>query len=86
MVTATAQTKLLTADDLLRLHSKGIRGELIRGVLCETMTAGMEHGEIVVNLSTELRNFVKPGRLGRLMASDSASGWNEDLIRSESQI
>ena len=71
MVTVTTQTKLLTADDLLRLHSKGIRGELIRGVLCETMTAGMEHGEIVVNLSTELRNFVKPGRLGRLMASDS---------------
>ena len=71
MVTATTETKLLTADDLLRLHSQGVRGELIRGVLCENMAAGMEHGEIVVNLSTELRNFVKPRRLGRLMASDS---------------
>ena len=71
MATATTETRLLTAADLLRMHSKGIRGELIRGVLCETMAAGMEHGEIVVNLSTELRNFVKPRRLGRLMTSDS---------------
>ena len=29
----TTQPKLLTADDLLRLHSEGVRGELIRGVL-----------------------------------------------------
>jgi Uma2 family endonuclease len=71
MVTAATETKLLTADDLFRLHSEGVRGELIRGVLCETIPSGMEHGEIVVNLSTELRNFVKPKRLGRLMASYS---------------
>ena len=31
------KTELLTADDLLRLYSKGVRGELIQGVLCETM-------------------------------------------------
>ena len=43
-------TKRLTADDLLRLYSEGVRGELIRGVLCETMPTGQEHGEIVVNL------------------------------------
>ena len=41
---ATTLTKLLTADDLLRLDSEGVRGELIRGVLYETMPAGMEHG------------------------------------------
>ena len=51
MATMT-QTKLITADDLLRLYSQGVRGELIRGVLCETMSAGGEHGEIVVNLVT----------------------------------
>ena len=45
----TTQPKLLTADDLLRLHSEGVRGELIRGVLYETMVSGGEHGEIVVN-------------------------------------
>ena len=31
----------------------------------------MEHGAIVVNLVTELLNFVKPRRLGILTASDS---------------
>ncbi len=43
----TTQTKLHTADELLRLSSEGVRGELIRGVLCETMPADGEHGEVV---------------------------------------
>ena len=70
MATMT-ETKLLTAADLLRLYGKGVRGELIRGVLCETMPAGGEHGEIIMNLGGELRNFIKPRRLGRLAGSDS---------------
>ena len=68
---AKPATKLLTADDLLRLDAQGVRGELIRGELSETMPTGREHGEIVVNLSAELRNFVKPRKLGILTASDS---------------
>ena len=36
----TIETRLLTADDLLRLYGEGVRGELIRGVLCETMPTG----------------------------------------------
>ena len=71
MTMTVPDVKLLTADDLLRLYSKGVRGELIRGVLCKTMAAGGEHGETVVNLVTELGNFAKPRRLGRLAASDS---------------
>lgn len=81
-MTAT-ETKLLTADELLRLYGRGVRGELIRGVLCETMAVGQEHGEIVVNLSIELGNFVKPRKLGRLTASD-AGVWLErdpDTVR-----
>ena len=71
MVVTAQEVKLLTADDLLRLYSKGVRGELIRGVLCKTMSVGGEHGETVVNLVIALGNFVKPRRLGRLAASDS---------------
>ena len=67
----TTKQKLLTAADLLRLYSKGIRGELIRGELYETMSAGVTHGKIVVNLTIELGAFVKPRRLGSLMASDT---------------
>ena len=67
----TTKQKLLTAEDLLRLDSKGIRGELIMGVLYETMATGGEHGEIAANLTIELGVFVKPRRLGRLATSDS---------------
>ena len=32
----TTAAKLITADELLTLYSRGVRGELIRGELCET--------------------------------------------------
>lgn len=64
-------TKLMTADDLLHLHGEGVRGELIRGVLHETMPAGHEHGRIVTNLVFELVGYVKPRGLGTVVASDS---------------
>ena len=70
--------KLLTADDLLRLDSEGVRGELIRGVLFETMPTGTSHGEIVMNLGGALRNFVRPRRLGRVVASDSGMLLEQD--------
>ena len=68
---ATTEAKLLTADDLLRLNDEGVRGELIRGVLSKTMPAGQEHGAIVANLVYEIQHFVKPRRIGTLVASDS---------------
>ncbi|MDE2932268.1 MAG: Uma2 family endonuclease [Chloroflexota bacterium] len=69
--TTTTEAKLLTADDLLRLDCEGVRGELIRGVLCETMPTGIEHGAIVMRLGAALFNVVEPGQLGTLVASDS---------------
>ena len=74
MTTATATktaSGLITADDLLRLSSDGVRGELIRGVLIKTMPTGREHGQIAVRLAAWLHNFVEPRRLGVLTASDS---------------
>ena len=62
---------LLTADDLLRLYSQGVRGELVRGVLHETMASGHRHGKIAVNLATELNLFARARRLGTVVASDS---------------
>jgi len=67
----TTETSLLTASDLLCLYSDGVRGELIRGVLCETMSTGELHGKIVTNLIIELGTFIKPRRLGTLLASDA---------------
>ena len=69
--TTTTEAKLLTADDLLRLDGEGVRGELIRGVLCETMATGQRHGQIVMDLAFELNAFIRPRRLGTLVGSDS---------------
>ena len=66
----TTATRLLTADELLRLSGEGIRGELIRGVLCETMPTGREHGEIVMVLGARLVVFVEERGLGRVAGSD----------------
>ena len=78
MTTATATRsapktarELLTADDLLRLSSGGVRGELIRGALIETMPAGHRHGKIVTRLVMRLGAFIEPQPLGTLTASDS---------------
>ena len=67
----TTKRKLLTAEDLLELDGKGIKGELIRGVFCETVSTGIEHGEIAANFAGEVRTFIKPQRLGRVFTSDS---------------
>ena len=71
MTTSKARPKLLTADDLLRLYSEGTGGELIRGVLVEKVSAGIRHGEIVTTLIFLLLSFIRPLRLGRLVASDA---------------
>ena len=63
--------KLLTAEDLHHLSSQGVRGELLRGVLCETMPAGIRHGKTVANLTILLGAFVKPHGMGTIVASDA---------------
>ncbi len=67
----TTETKLLTAEDLLRMHSQGVRGELLRGVFCKAMPTGREHGEIAANTAYELLNHIKPRKLGIVTTSDS---------------
>ena len=67
----TAKPKLLTADDLLRLYGKGVRGELIRGVLHETMPAGLRHGKIAMRLGAKFVTHVAPAELGHVFGSDS---------------
>ena len=61
---ATTMTKLLTAADLLRLSGEGVRGELIRGVLYETMPSGYAHGKIAMKLGFFLNAFIIPGNWG----------------------
>ena len=67
---ATAKNKLLTAEDLLQLSRKGVKGELIRGVLCETVSVGEEHGHIAGIFITFLNVHIRPRRLGRAGGTD----------------
>ena len=67
----TVKPKLLTADDLLRLHGKGVRGELIQGVLHETMSVGLRHGKIAAALIAFLWLHVRPAGLGHVFGSDA---------------
>ncbi len=39
-VTPTFEASLLTAENPLRLYGEGVRGERVRGVLCERPAAG----------------------------------------------
>ena len=71
MTTTPAPTKLITADELLSLYSEGVRGELIRGELCDTMPTGGKHGEVVANMVISIGSYAKSRRLGRVAASDS---------------
>lgn len=72
MTTAPIGERLLTADEFLRLcEQRVIKGELVKGVVHETMSAGGEHGEIAVLLGSALGGHVRPGRLGRVVGSDA---------------
>ena len=61
---------LLTADEFMRLGDE-VRGELIRGVLCEMTPTGQEHGWIVALLTRELVAHVEVHRLGIVVAGES---------------
>ena len=67
---ATAKNKLLTAEDLLRINSQGVKGELIRGVLHETVSVGAEHSFIGIRLGGEFDRHARRHRLGRVGGTD----------------
>lgn len=71
MTTVYIGEKLLTADEFLRLcEQRVIKGELVKGVIQETVSAGGEHGEVAAGMTGELRSHVRPRRLGRVATSD----------------
>ncbi len=83
MTTIKEKNKLLTADDLLRLYSEGVRGELIRGVLHKTTSTGGDHGKTVMNTGIILGGYIKARRLGELVGSDTGVRLerNPDTVR-----
>ena len=77
-----AKPKLITADELLRLRGKDIRGELIGGRFCPTEPNGMKHGLAAAAIGFEVGRFVKARRLGSVAISSGV--WLErdpDTVR-----
>ena len=71
MTTVSTGQKLLTADEFLRLcEQRVIKGELVRGVVRETVSANGEHSEVAAALAIAFGNHVRPRRLGRISTSD----------------
>ena len=79
----TTKQGLLTADDLLNLYSQGVKGELIKGVLHEKVSAGGKHGDIAFALGAEIRTYVRPRRMGRVGGTDTGIllEYNPDTVR-----
>ena len=72
MATTPIGEKLLTADEFLRLcEQRVIKGELVKGVHHETMSAGGKHGEVAMAFGTAMTLHVRPNRLGRVAGSDT---------------
>ena len=68
---ATTKTQLMTAEELLKMPKDGYRYELVRGVLKKMASVGHTGGYYELNISSELRAFVKANSLGRAYSSNT---------------
>jgi Uma2 family endonuclease len=68
---STTETKLMTADELLRLPRGRFRHELVKGELRQMSPAGHNHGRIVMEIAVPLGQYVKSKQLGRVYAAET---------------
>lgn len=62
----TVNSKLMTADDLLRLPEDHLRHELVRGQLRTMPLSGLDHGDIASVLDGSLGPYVRRRKQGRV--------------------
>jgi Uma2 family endonuclease len=77
-----AASKLITADELLRMGDIG-RCELIYGELIMMSPAGAEHGVVAIRLGSYIRDFVEQQALGIVFAAETGFklASDPDLVR-----
>jgi Uma2 family endonuclease len=80
---STAETKLVTADELLRMPDDGFRYELVKGELKRMSPTGDEHGRVTMEMAYALYQFVKLNNLGRVYAAETGFklGSDPDTVR-----
>jgi Uma2 family endonuclease len=72
----------LTADELKRMpDDDSVQLELDEGELITMPPAGEEQGYLEVELASELHNFVKKHKLGRVYAGDTGFRLNDRTVR-----
>ena len=64
-------TRLVTADELLRMPRDGFRYELVRGELKKMPPAGHDHGEYALSIGASLRAHARANGLGRAYAAET---------------
>jgi Uma2 family endonuclease len=67
----TTSTRLLTADELLRIPDDGFRYELVKGELRKMSPAGHKHGRIAASFTWRLGHHVKSKGLGVVYAAET---------------
>lgn len=80
---STTETKLMTADELLRMPDDGFRYELIEGELRRMSPAGDERGRVGMELAIPLGYHVKKNNLGKLYLAETGFliETNPDTVR-----
>jgi len=83
---------LLTAEDLMRLQPPDKQTELVRGRMIVREPPGCRHGDIAVNLTVVLSQFVRTHNLGRVWSEtgyvlfsspDTVRGPDVSFVRQE---
>ena len=72
-MTTTTATPTLTVEDLERLHAAfpDLRMELVNGEIRVMSPSGIESEEVAGEIFGEMRSWVKPRRLGRVLGSSA---------------
>ncbi|MEM7126192.1 MAG: Uma2 family endonuclease [Chloroflexota bacterium] len=74
--------KLITGDELFAMGDIG-RTELVEGRIAHLIPTGYKHGYYEVNIASELFNFVKAHKLGRVLGGEVGvyTARNPDSVR-----
>ncbi len=67
----TVDTRLFTADELLRRPEDGGRYELVEGELKQMSPSGLEHGRIAARIAIHLGAHVRQHRLGEIYIAEA---------------
>ena len=67
----TVDTRLFTAEELLRLPDDGSRYELVEGELKKMSPAGLRHGRVAARIAHHLMTHVLAHRLGEVYIAEA---------------